>query len=126
MSLPFEPTRFAEAFPSAPRQRREDPVIIAHNAKTRARSIRSVEGKAIAGTLLVKHLIGGEEMALIEIDIQSGVVAPIHAHAHESLLKRLATPEEIARSALHLACDASSFITGTAFLVDGGVSSSRA
>jgi len=34
----------------------------------------------------------------------------------------LAEPEEIARSILHLASDAASFITGTAFLVDGGVS----
>ena len=40
-------------------------------------------------------------------------------------LKRLATPEEIARSVLHLASDASSFVTGTTFLVDGGVSISR-
>lgn len=40
-------------------------------------------------------------------------------------LKRMATPEEIARSVLHLASDASSFVTGTAFLVDGGVSISR-
>lgn len=40
-------------------------------------------------------------------------------------LKRMATPEEIARSVLHLASDASSFITGTALLVDGGVSISR-
>jgi NAD(P)-dependent dehydrogenase (short-subunit alcohol dehydrogenase family) len=40
-------------------------------------------------------------------------------------LKRLATPEEIARSVLHLASDAASFITGTALLVDGGVSISR-
>jgi NAD(P)-dependent dehydrogenase (short-subunit alcohol dehydrogenase family) len=40
-------------------------------------------------------------------------------------LKRMAMPEEIARSVLHLASDASSFITGTAFLVDGGVSISR-
>jgi NAD(P)-dependent dehydrogenase (short-subunit alcohol dehydrogenase family) len=41
-------------------------------------------------------------------------------------LKRMARPEEIARSALHLASDASSFITGTAMLVDGGVSITRA
>lgn len=41
-------------------------------------------------------------------------------------LKRLAQPDEIARSVLHLASDASSFITGTALLVDGGVSVSRA
>lgn len=37
-------------------------------------------------------------------------------------LKRTATPEEIAQSALYLASDASSFTTGTAMLVDGGVS----
>jgi NAD(P)-dependent dehydrogenase (short-subunit alcohol dehydrogenase family) len=40
-------------------------------------------------------------------------------------LKRLAKPEEIARSVLHLASDASSFVTGTTFMVDGGVSISR-
>jgi len=37
-------------------------------------------------------------------------------------LKRLATTEEIAKSALYLASDSSSFTTGTALLVDGGVS----
>ena len=40
-------------------------------------------------------------------------------------LKRMALPEEIARTVLHLASDASSFITGTALLVDGGVSINR-
>lgn len=40
-------------------------------------------------------------------------------------LKRRATPEEIARSALYLASDASSFTTGTALLADGGVSINR-
>lgn len=37
-------------------------------------------------------------------------------------LKRRAKPEEIAQSALYLASDASSFTTGSAMLVDGGVS----
>ena len=37
-------------------------------------------------------------------------------------LKRLASPEEIAQSALYLASDASSFTTGSAMVVDGGVS----
>jgi NAD(P)-dependent dehydrogenase (short-subunit alcohol dehydrogenase family) len=40
-------------------------------------------------------------------------------------LKRRARPEEIAQSALYLASDASSFTTGTALLVDGGVSINR-
>lgn len=40
-------------------------------------------------------------------------------------MKRMAQPAEIARSALYLASDASSFVTGTALLVDGGVSINR-
>ena len=46
-------------------------------------------------------------------------VAELHA------LKRLAVPEEIAQAALYLASDAASFVTGTAMLVDGGVSIQR-
>lgn len=41
------------------------------------------------------------------------------------VLRRMAAPEEIARAALFLACEASSFVTGTALLVDGGVSINR-
>lgn len=40
-------------------------------------------------------------------------------------LKRMASPAEIARSALYLASDAASFVTGTALVVDGGVSITR-
>jgi NAD(P)-dependent dehydrogenase (short-subunit alcohol dehydrogenase family) len=40
-------------------------------------------------------------------------------------LKRIASPDEIAQSALYLASDASSFTTGTALLADGGVSINR-
>jgi len=46
-------------------------------------------------------------------------VANLHA------LKRIATPDEQARSALYLASDLSSFTTGTALLADGGVSINR-
>ncbi len=44
------------------------------------------------------------------------VVCNLHA------LKRMAHPEEIAKSALYLASDASAFTTGHALLADGGVS----
>jgi NAD(P)-dependent dehydrogenase (short-subunit alcohol dehydrogenase family) len=47
------------------------------------------------------------------------VVKSLHA------LKRLASPEEQARSVLYLASDASSFTTGSALLGDGGISVQR-
>jgi NAD(P)-dependent dehydrogenase (short-subunit alcohol dehydrogenase family) len=40
-------------------------------------------------------------------------------------LKRVATPDEIARSVLYLASDDAAFVTGTASLVDGGISITR-
>jgi NAD(P)-dependent dehydrogenase (short-subunit alcohol dehydrogenase family) len=46
-------------------------------------------------------------------------IAGLHA------LKRVGTPEELARSVLYLASDASAFTTGTAMLVDGGASINR-
>ena len=36
-------------------------------------------------------------------------------------MNRLGTPEEIARGILYLACDDSSFVTGTMLTVDGGM-----
>lgn len=40
-------------------------------------------------------------------------------------LKRVAKPEELARSVLYLASDDASFVSGTAMLVDGGLSITR-
>jgi NAD(P)-dependent dehydrogenase (short-subunit alcohol dehydrogenase family) len=48
-----------------------------------------------------------------------GFISNLHA------LKRPGTPEELARSVLYLASDDASFVTGTATLVDGGVSITR-
>jgi NAD(P)-dependent dehydrogenase (short-subunit alcohol dehydrogenase family) len=54
-------------------------------------------------------------------DTPDAVASVKNLHA----LKRLADPEEIAKSALYLASDLSSFTTGTALLADGGVSINR-
>jgi NAD(P)-dependent dehydrogenase (short-subunit alcohol dehydrogenase family) len=48
-----------------------------------------------------------------------GFIKGLHA------LKRTSTPDELAKSVLYLACDASSFQTGSAMLVDGGLSINR-
>jgi NAD(P)-dependent dehydrogenase (short-subunit alcohol dehydrogenase family) len=66
-------------------------------------------------------LPGGTETpsATFKTPEELAFVAGLHA------LKRVAQPEEIARSALYLASDASSFTTGTALLADGGISINR-
>ncbi|XOV69527.1 MAG: SDR family NAD(P)-dependent oxidoreductase [Verrucomicrobiota bacterium] len=45
--------------------------------------------------------------------------------ASTQALGRMAKPEEIASAALYLACDESSFVTGTPFLIDGGWSAGK-
>ncbi len=40
-------------------------------------------------------------------------------------MRRIAAPEEMAKSVLYLASDASTFTTGTALLVEGGISINR-
>jgi NAD(P)-dependent dehydrogenase (short-subunit alcohol dehydrogenase family) len=54
--------------------------------------------------------------AMADTEEMKAFVRNMHA------LKRIATPEEQARAALFLASDAAAFITGSAMLVDGGVS----
>ena len=68
-------------------------------------------------------LPGGTQTAMADVmadtDEMRELVREIHA------LKRISEPYEQADAALFLASDASSFVTGTAMLVDGGVSISK-
>jgi len=68
-------------------------------------------------------LPGGTDTPMGRVVAHTPEIAAHVANLHA--LKRIATPEEIARSALYLASDSSSFTTGTALLVDGGVSINR-
>lgn len=68
-------------------------------------------------------LPGGTDTPMASVMINSAEMRTFIEGLHG--LKRLARPVEIARSALYLASDASSFVTGTALLCDGGVSVNR-
>jgi NAD(P)-dependent dehydrogenase (short-subunit alcohol dehydrogenase family) len=68
-------------------------------------------------------LPGGTDTPMARIMIDTPATRAFIEGLHA--LKRLATPGEIARSVLYLASDASTFTTGAALLVDGGVSINR-
>jgi quercetin dioxygenase-like cupin family protein len=49
--------------------------------------VSTLEGKQVyGGELLVKLLVQGEEMTLLEIHYAKGVGTPLHAHTHESIV----------------------------------------
>jgi NAD(P)-dependent dehydrogenase (short-subunit alcohol dehydrogenase family) len=79
-----------------------------------------------AHRIRVNALLPGGTDTAMNVANQPGAPAGLRGFL-ESLhaLKRLAQPEEIAQAALYLASDASSFVTGIAMLVDGGVSICR-
>ena len=63
----------------------EGRMILSKNADVQALVVKSIEGKPMNGDLLVKPLIKGDEMTLLEIHYTPGVGAPLHIHDHESL-----------------------------------------
>ena len=64
-------------------------------------------------------------MAREFIDTAADPAAKERAMTSEHLIERLGTPEEIARLACYLASDDAGFITGAAFVADGGVTAWR-
>jgi quercetin dioxygenase-like cupin family protein len=61
-------------------------VITSRNADVKAVAVKAVEGKPMyGGDMLVKPLVKGDEMTLLEIHYAAGVGAPLHAHTHESI-----------------------------------------
>lgn len=48
--------------------------------------IRSIEGTPTTGDFLIKPLLKGDHMALLEVHLHRGVASATHVHAHESLI----------------------------------------
>jgi len=61
-------------------------MILSRNTDVKGLVVKAIEGKPMyGGDLLVKPLIKGDEMTLLEIHYTPGVGAPLHVHEHESL-----------------------------------------
>ena len=61
-------------------------MILSKNAEVKGLNVKAIEGKPMyGGDLLVKPLMKGDEMTLLEIHYTPGVGAPPHVHDHESL-----------------------------------------
>src|SRR5207253_10747733 len=60
-------------------------MILSRNADVKVLVVKKIESKPMNGDLLVKPMIKGDEMTLLEIHYQPGVGAPLHVHSHEPL-----------------------------------------
>jgi quercetin dioxygenase-like cupin family protein len=59
---------------------------LSKNSDVKGLNVKAIEGKPMyGGALLVKPLIKGDQMTLLELHYQPGVGAPLHVHSHESL-----------------------------------------
>jgi NAD(P)-dependent dehydrogenase (short-subunit alcohol dehydrogenase family) len=88
--------------------------------------MRTVAKEAAARGIRVNTIHPGPTDTDFQRDIEiraTGAAAEQAARRFDAMIPmgRHATPEEIARSVLYLACDDSSFVTGTTLSVDGGM-----
>ena len=62
-------------------------MILSKNADVKAIAVKAIEGEAVyGGDLMVKPMLKGDEMMIMEIHYTPGVGAPLHVHTHESLV----------------------------------------
>jgi quercetin dioxygenase-like cupin family protein len=60
--------------------------VVARHADVAGVVVSSIEGKPMHGTLVLKPMLKGEQMTLLELHYQSGAKAPLHTHSHESII----------------------------------------
>lgn len=64
----------------------ENAMLHAENARVESRPVGMIEGRPNTGTFLVKPLLSGDNITMLEIRVRAGAASPAHAHAHESLV----------------------------------------
>lgn len=110
--------------------------IVGHTVGFPGMAAYAASKAGIVGLMKVLAADHGQQAIRVNAILPGGIDTPMGQEAAgtpearsfvEGLhaVKRISSPEEIARSVLYLASDASSFTTGTAMLVDGGVSINR-
>jgi quercetin dioxygenase-like cupin family protein len=60
--------------------------LVARHADVANVAVSSIEGKPMHGRLVLKPLLRGERMTMLELHYQPGTKAPLHTHTHESLI----------------------------------------
>lgn len=58
----------------------------ARNRAVEALAINTIEGVPARGTFMIKPMLKGEHMSVLEVRLQRGVASEPHTHAHESML----------------------------------------
>ncbi|HWP60269.1 MAG TPA: cupin domain-containing protein [Candidatus Acidoferrales bacterium] len=61
-------------------------MILSKNSDVEARVIKSVEGKVLQGKVVLKPMMMGDQMTLLEIQYSAGAGTPTHVHQHESVV----------------------------------------
>jgi quercetin dioxygenase-like cupin family protein len=60
--------------------------LVAKHAEVADVVVGFIEGQAMQGHLVVKPMMQGEQMSVLELHYEAGAKAPVHTHAHESVI----------------------------------------
>jgi hypothetical protein len=88
------------------------------------KSLRKGFGLVVSETLWKRMTVAAGEAGGIALQMQAGVggfLVDTVEETAEKLLWLLRNPEEVAELALYVASDAASYVTGSTFIIDGGL-----
>jgi quercetin dioxygenase-like cupin family protein len=61
-------------------------MLYSTNESVDAHAVTSIEGESTFGTFVVKPMLSGEKVSLLEVRLRRGTASSMHAHSHESLI----------------------------------------